>query len=29
MSFSKLKCVDKNVNLNDYLKLYTYVRENM
>ena len=29
MSFSKLKCVDKNVNLNDYLKLYTYVREKM
>ena len=29
MSFNKLKCVDKNVDLNDYLKLYTYVRENM
>ena len=29
MSFSKLKCVDKNVNLNDYLKLYKYVKDNM
>ena len=29
MNFSKLKCVNQNVDLNDYLKLYTYVRKNM
>lgn len=29
MNFIKLKCVNQNVDLNDYLKLYTYVRENM
>ena len=29
MNFEKLKCIDKNVDLNDYLKLYKYVRENM
>ena len=29
MSFTKLKCVSQNVDLNDYLKLYTYVRKNM
>ncbi|MGM9834942.1 MAG: hypothetical protein ACI31M_04115 [Bacilli bacterium] len=29
MKFENLKCVSDNVNLNDYLKLYTYVRENM
>lgn len=27
--FENLKCISDNVNLNDYLKLYTYVRENM
>lgn len=29
MNFIKLKCVNQNVDLNDYLKLYTYVKENM
>lgn len=29
MSFNELKCVNNNVNLDDYLRLYTYVRENM
>ncbi|MBE6139722.1 MAG: GNAT family N-acetyltransferase [Firmicutes bacterium] len=29
MSFIELKCVNNNVNLDDYLRLYTYVRENM
>lgn len=29
MNFTKLKCVSQNVDLNDYLKLYTYVRKNM
>ncbi len=29
MSFKELKCVDNNVNLNDYLKLYNYVLDNM
>lgn len=24
-----LKCVNENVNLDDYLKLYKYVRDNM
>ncbi len=27
MNFIKLKCVNQNVDLNDYLKLYTYVKE--
>ena len=29
MNFSKLKCVNDNVDLDDYLKLYKYVRDNM
>lgn len=29
MKFSELKCINDNVNLNDYLKLYSYVRDNM
>ena len=29
MDFNKLKCVSVNVNLNDYFKLYNYVRDNM
>lgn len=29
MIFEDLKCISCNVNLNDYLKLYTHVRENM
>lgn len=29
MNFIKLKCVNQNVDLNEYLKLYTYVKENM
>ena len=29
MSFNELKCVSDNVNLDDYLKLYKYVRDNM
>lgn len=29
MNFEKLKCVSVNVNLNDYFKLYNYVRDNM
>lgn len=29
MRFEDLQCISNNVNLNDYLKLYTYVRENM
>lgn len=29
MSFNELKCVNNDVNLDDYLRLYTYVRENM
>ena len=29
MSFNELKCVSENVNLDDYLKLYKYVRDNM
>ena len=29
MNFIKLKCVNQNVDLNDYLKLYTYVKKNM
>lgn len=29
MKFEDLKCVEDNVNLDDYLKLYKYVRDNM
>lgn len=29
MSFNELKCVNEEVNLDDYLKLYKYVRDNM
>lgn len=29
MDFYELKCVNNNVNLDDYLKLYMYVRQNM
>ena len=29
MKFEDLTCVDKEVNLDDYLKLYNYVRDNM
>lgn len=29
MNFNDLKCVSENVNLDDYLKLYKYVRDNM
>ena len=29
MNFNELKCINNNVDLDDYLKLYTYVRENM
>jgi len=29
MRFEDLKCISNNVNLIDYLKLYTYVRQNM
>ena len=29
MSFNELKCVNENVNLDDYLRLYKYVRDNM
>ena len=29
MTFENLKCIEENVNINDYLQLYTYVRENM
>ena len=29
MEFNELKCINDNVNLNDYLKLYSYVRDNM
>jgi len=29
MRFEDLKCISNNVNLRDYLKLYTYVRQNM
>jgi len=29
MNFNELKCVSNNVNLNDYFKLYKYVRDNM
>lgn len=29
MDFNNLKCVSENVNLNHYMKLYKYVRDNM
>lgn len=29
MEFEKLKCVSENVQLDDYLQLYKYVRDNM
>ena len=29
MKFEDLKCIEDNVNLDDYLKLYKYVRDNM
>lgn len=29
MKFNELKCINDNVNLSDYLKLYSYVRKNM
>lgn len=29
MKFNELKCVSDNVDLNDYLKLYSHVRNNM
>lgn len=29
MNFNDLKCVNKNVNLNHYMKLYKYVIDNM
>ena len=29
MDFNNLKCVSNKVNLNDYFKLYHYVRDNM
>ena len=29
MKFENLKCIDVDVNLDDYLKLYDYVRSNM
>lgn len=29
MNLNELKCVSDNVNLDDYLKLYKYVRDNM
>ena len=29
MEFKKLKCIHNNVDLDDYLKLYKYVKDNM
>lgn len=29
MKISDLYCVNENVNLDDYLKLYKYVKDNM
>ena len=29
MELNELKCISENVNLDDYLKLYKYVRDNM
>lgn len=29
MKLEDLKCISDNVNIDDYLKLYKYVRDNM